>query len=115
MISSKRISLALAALVLVVLAGAGSAYAQTTPLFDVTTAVPFVANTGRSEVLAGRKPIEDSRARAAACHELYPRSRAIVVSRHGRPDGGSLLGFAACPMAASPTATERTPGRLVGR
>ena len=51
MISSKRISLALAALVLVVLAGAGSAYAQTTPLFDVTTAVPFVANTGRSEVL----------------------------------------------------------------
>ncbi|MBI4480066.1 MAG: hypothetical protein HY651_08600 [Acidobacteria bacterium] len=51
MISSKRISLALAALVLVVLAGAGSAYAQTTPQFNVTTAVPFVANTGRSEVL----------------------------------------------------------------
>jgi hypothetical protein len=51
MISSKRISLALAALVLAVLAGLSSAVAQTTPLFDVTTAVPLVANTGRSEVL----------------------------------------------------------------
>jgi len=51
MISSKRISLALAALVLVVLTGAGSAFAVTTPQFNVTTAVPFVANTGRSEVL----------------------------------------------------------------
>jgi hypothetical protein len=51
MISSNRISLALAALVLVVLAGASSAFAQSTPQFNVSTAVPFVANTGRSEVL----------------------------------------------------------------
>ncbi|MBI3934906.1 MAG: hypothetical protein HY316_09455 [Acidobacteria bacterium] len=50
MISSKRISLALAALVLVVLAGAGSAFAQTVT-FNVSTAPTFVANTGRSEVM----------------------------------------------------------------
>jgi hypothetical protein len=51
MISRKRISLALAALVLVVLSGAGSAFAATSIQFNVTTANPFVANTGRSEVL----------------------------------------------------------------
>jgi len=50
MISSKRISLALAALVLVVLAGAGSAFAQTIT-FDMRTAPTFVANTGLSEVM----------------------------------------------------------------
>jgi hypothetical protein len=50
MISSKRISLALAALVLVVLAGVGSAFAQTVT-FNVSTAPTFVANTGRSEVM----------------------------------------------------------------
>jgi hypothetical protein len=50
MISSKSISLALAALVLVVLAGASSAFAQTVA-FNVSTAPTFVANTGRSEVL----------------------------------------------------------------
>jgi hypothetical protein len=50
MISSKRFSLALAALVLVVLAGAGSAFAQTVT-FDMRTAPTFVANTGVSEVL----------------------------------------------------------------
>ena len=49
MISSKRISLALAALVLVVLAGAGSAYAQTT--YEVTTVPTFVITTGRAEAL----------------------------------------------------------------
>jgi hypothetical protein len=50
MISSKRISLALAALVLVVLAGAGSAFAQTVS-WNLSTAPTFVANTGRSEVM----------------------------------------------------------------
>jgi hypothetical protein len=50
MISSKRISLALAALVLVVLAGASSAFAQTV-VFDIFTTPTFVANTGRSEVM----------------------------------------------------------------
>jgi len=50
MISSKSISLALAALVLVVLAGASSAFAQTVT-FNVSTAPTFVANTGRAEVM----------------------------------------------------------------
>ena len=50
MISGKSISLALAALVLVVLAGAGSAFAQTVT-FDMRTAPTFVANTGLSEVM----------------------------------------------------------------
>jgi hypothetical protein len=50
MISSKSISLALAALVLVVLAGASSAFAQTVA-FNVSTAPTFVANTGRAEVM----------------------------------------------------------------
>jgi len=50
MISSKSISLALAALVLVVLAGASSAFAQTVT-FGVGTAPTEVANTGRSEVM----------------------------------------------------------------
>jgi hypothetical protein len=49
MISSKRISLALAALVLVVLAGASSAFAQVT--YQVTTTPTFVINTGRAESL----------------------------------------------------------------
>jgi len=51
MISSKSISLALAALVLVVLAGASSAFAQTTVEFNVGSAPTEVANTGRSEVM----------------------------------------------------------------
>jgi hypothetical protein len=50
MISSKRISLALAALVLVVLAGASSAFAQTVQ-FNLGTTPTFVANTGHSEVM----------------------------------------------------------------
>src|SRR3989337_3073552 len=50
MISSKSISLALAALVLVVLTEASSAFAQTVT-FNVSTAPTFVANTGRSEVM----------------------------------------------------------------
>lgn len=47
---SKRLSLALAALVLVVLAGASSAFAQAVT-FNLATAPTFVANTGRSEVM----------------------------------------------------------------
>jgi hypothetical protein len=47
---SKSISMALAALVLVVLAGTGSAFAQTVT-FSVGTAPTEVANTGRSEVM----------------------------------------------------------------
>jgi len=50
MTSSKRFSMALAVLVLVVLTGAGSAFAQSIP-FNVLTTPTDVANTGMSEVL----------------------------------------------------------------
>jgi hypothetical protein len=46
----KRFSLALAALALLLVAGAGSAFAQTVS-FNLATAPTFVANTGRSEVM----------------------------------------------------------------
>jgi len=101
MILSKRISLALAALVLVVLAGAGSAYAQTTPQFNVSTAVPFVANTGRSEVLGQVVLTADVTCGVIADNFCVSTAGTIQVLYVGTPI--DLLTFAAegtCELAA---------------
>jgi hypothetical protein len=99
---SKRISVALVALALVLIAGAGSAFAATTPIFNVTTAPTEVANTGRSEVM-GQVTLSADITCGTAADTLCTSSAGTIQVTYDRTgiDNSSTTGITICENIAA--------------
>jgi hypothetical protein len=101
----KRISLALAAFVALVLLGAGSAFAQTVS-FNLGTAPTFVANTGRSEVIGQVTLTADATCGTAADALCTSTAGTLQILYIGTPiDNGAATGI---------TVTDSTTAYVVG-